>query len=123
MGAAGGVVSPRERGQQPFHTGGIEGHVDFDGGMAGDGGGDAGASGFEVVGLDGGAGLLEDFEDHALELGSVEAGRRGFDGDGVGAEGLGFAAVAVQLRSERGEDDHLLGEQVDKHGQAPAALK
>ena len=40
---------------------------------------------------------------------------RGFDGDGVGAEGLGFAAIAFQLRGERGEDHHLLGKQVDEH--------
>jgi len=115
VGAAGGVVSPRERGQQPFHTGGIEGHVDFDGGVAGDRGGDAGAGGFEVVGLRGGAGLLKDFKDHALQFCTAKAGRRGFDGDGVGAEGLGFAAVAFQLRGERREDHHLLGEQVDQH--------
>ena len=75
MGAAGGVIGPREGGEEPFHAGGIEGHVDFDGGVTSDGCGDAGAGGFEVVGLGCSAGLLEDFEDHAFEFGAVEAGR------------------------------------------------
>jgi len=120
VGAAGGVVGLGEGGEEPFHASWIEGHVDFDGGVTGDGGGDTGAGGFEVVGLGGGAGLLEDLEDHALEFGSVEARGRGFDGDGVGAEGFGFAAVALQFGGERGEDDHLLGEQVDEHGHEEA---
>ena len=106
--------------EEPLHAGGIEGHIDLDGGVAGDGGGDAGAGGFEVVGLGGGSGLLEDFMDHALELAAGEAGGRGFDGDGVGAEGLGFAAVVLQFRGNGGEDDHLLGKQVDEHGHEEA---
>jgi len=120
MGAAGGVVGPGEGGEEPFHAGWVEGHIDLDGGMAGDGGRNAGARGFKIVGLSGGAGLLDDFVDHALEFVAGEARRRGFDGDGMRAKGLGLATVAIELSGEGGEDDHLLGEQVDEHGHEEA---
>jgi hypothetical protein len=38
----------------------------------------------------------------------------------VGAEGFGLAAVALELGGEGGEDDHLLGQQVDEHGHEKA---
>jgi hypothetical protein len=67
------MVGFGEGGEEPFHAGWVEGHVDLDGGVAGNGGGDASAGGFEVIGLSSGAGLFEDFEDHALESWAGEA--------------------------------------------------
>src|SRR5580704_4499862 len=48
VGAGHGVVGFREFGEEPVHFILLERHVDLDGGVAGDGGGDAGANLFQV---------------------------------------------------------------------------
>ena len=115
VGAAGGVFGFAEFGEEPVDLCGFEGHVDLDGGVAGDAGGDAAAAGLGVFGLLLAVGDGEDLFEHALEFAAFEADRGGFDGDGVGAEGLGFEAVAVELVGEAGEGDHLGGEEIDEH--------
>ena len=61
MGGAG------EFGEEPFHALDIERKVDFDRGMARDGGGDAGTHGLQIFRLRGGVGLLQDLHEHAFE--------------------------------------------------------
>ena len=106
-------------GKQPVDFGGLKGHVDLDSGVAGDGGGDAGGTGVGVFGL-----LLavggEDLFEHALEFPALQADGRGLDGEGTGAEGFGFKAVAFEFGGERGEDDHLFGEEFDEDGHEQA---
>ncbi len=46
-----GVVGFRQFGEEPVHFVLLEGHVDFDGGVAGDGGGDAGCGSFPGSGI------------------------------------------------------------------------
>ena len=53
---------------------------------------------------------------------AFKADRSGFDGEGAGAEGFGFEAVALELFGDLGEGDHLCGEEIDeqRHEQALA---
>ena len=88
--------------------------VDLDGGVAGDGGGDAAAAGFGVLGLLVAVGDGEDLFEHAVPVRAFEAYWRGLDGEGAGAEGLGFEAVAVEFVGDLGEGDHLRGQQIDQ---------
>ena len=88
--------------------------IDLDGGMAGHAGGDAAAAGFGVFGLLVAVGDGEDLFEHVFELDAFEAYRGGLDGEGAGAEGFGFKAVAFELFVDLGEGDHLGGQEVDE---------
>src|ERR1700722_4716249 len=83
--------------EQPGHALRVERHIDLDGGVAGDGGGDTGAGGPEVLALVEAIALFEDFDEHALELAAFETDRCGLDGEGAGPEGFDFEAVALEL--------------------------
>ena len=82
--------------------------------MAGDAGGDAAAAGFSVFGLLVAVGDGEDLFEHAFEFAAFEAYGGGFDGEGAGAEGFGFEAVALEFFGDLGEGDHLGGEEIDE---------
>ena len=41
--------------------------------------------------------LLQHFDQHALQCGALEPGRRRLDGDGARPEGLHFKAIGLQL--------------------------
>ena len=114
MRAAGGQLGFAQFAEQPGHAFGVERHVDLDGGVAGDGGGDARARGPEVLALIETVDLLQHFDQHAFELAAFEADGRGLNGEGARAEGLDFEAVAFELRSDLGEGDHLGGREVDE---------
>src|ERR1700761_9743390 len=86
--------------EQPGHALRVERHIDLDGGVAGDGGGDTGAGGPEVLALVEAIALFEDFDEHALELAAFEANRCGLDGEGARAEGLDLEAVAFEFLSD-----------------------
>ena len=88
--------------------------VDLDGGVAGHTGGYAAAAGLGVFRLLVAIGDGEDLFEHAFEFDAFESYWRGFDGEGAGAEGFGFKAVAVQLLGDLGEGDHLGGEEIDE---------
>ena len=99
---------------------GFERHVDLDGGVAGDGGGDAGAAGLFVFRLLLAFGHGKHLFQHAFELAAFKADGRGLYGQGARAKGLGLKAVALQLFGDGGEGDHLLGQQLDQHGHEQA---
>ena len=88
------LASSRE---QPFHAGWIQRRVYLNGGVAGDGRGDAGAHGFEVFPLGFAFTLLQHLNQHALQLIALEPNGGGLDGDGARAEGFGVKAVALQF--------------------------
>ena len=106
--------------EEPGDLGGVERGVDFDGGVAGDGGGDAAGAGAGVFGLLVGGGGGEEVFEGEFEGAAFEAYGGGFDGEGAGAEGFGLEAVAIELFGELGEADHLCGEEVDEDGQEEA---
>jgi hypothetical protein len=108
------MLRASEFGEQPVDLGWFKWRVDFDGGVAGDRGGDAMAAGFGVFDLLFTVGDGEDLFEHALEFFAFESDRGGFDSDGLGAEGLGLEAVAFELVGEAGEGDHLRWKKVDK---------
>ena len=114
VGTSGGVFGFAEGVKEPRDLFLVQRLIDFDGGMAGDTGRDAAAAGFGVFGLPVAIGDGEDFFEHALEFDSFETDRGGFDGEGAGAEGFGFEAVAVQFSGDLGEGDHLCGKEVDE---------
>ena len=109
-----------EFGEEPVDLCGFEGHVDLDGGVAGDGGGDAAAAGFGVFGLLLRSGTARTSSSMLFEFAAFETDGGGFDGEGAGAEGLGFEAVAVELVGDVGEGDHLRGEEFDEEGHEEA---
>ena len=108
--------------EQPVDFRGFEGHIDLDGGVAGDGSGDPGASGFFVFNLRGLFGSAEKLVEDELQLAAFEAYGGGFYGERAGAEGLGFEAVAFELFGDGGEGDHLGGKELneDRHEEALA---
>ena len=106
--------------KQPADLCGVKRHVDFDGGVAGHAGGDAAAAGFGVFRLLKTIVYGEDVFDHEFELAAFKAYRRGLDGEGAGAEGLGFKAVAFKLFCDAGEGDHLGGQKVNEEGHEEA---
>src|SRR6267378_7691202 len=70
VGAAHGAIGFGEGGEKPFHFGLVERHVDFDGGVAGGGGGDFGSQGFDG---DGGVFALDAVENFGEEFFGVAA--------------------------------------------------
>jgi hypothetical protein len=82
--------------------------------VACDAGGDAAATGFGVFGLAVAVGDGEDLFEHLLEFAAFESYGSCFDGQGAGAEGLGFEAVAVEFVGDLGEGDHLGREEIDQ---------
>jgi len=92
----------------------VERLINLDGRVAGDGGGDATATGFSVLGLLVAVGDGEDLFEHAFEFGAIEAYWGGFDGEGAGTEGFGFEAVALEFFGNLSEGDHLSGEEIDE---------
>ena len=120
MGTTGRVLGFGEFREQPFHAGWIQRRVYLNGGVAGDGRGDAGAHGFEVFPLGFAFTLLQHLNQHALQLIALEPNGGGLDGDGARAEGFGVKAVALQFSGDRGEDNHLLRQEIDQHGHEQA---
>ena len=82
--------------------------------MAGDAGGNAAAAGVGVLGLAGGVGEGEELLQHEFEFPALEPYRGGLDGEGARAEGFDLEAVAFELFSEFGEDDHLGRQEIDE---------
>ena len=124
MRATGRMTGLRKLQQYPFDTCGVKGRVDFNGRVTGDGGGDARAQGGKLLILRGfirvGGGLVDDLAEHALERGPLQADRRGFDGEGLGTEGLNLKAIALQFFGDACKYNHLLGFQLDKQGHEEA---
>ena len=93
--------------------------IDFDRGMAGNGGGDAGAETVKFLIARGFCGicgrLVDDFGEGALEFGALEANGGGFDRKCLRAKGFHFKAVVFELLGYASEDDHLFGLQFHKH--------
>ena len=114
VGAGGGVFGFAESVEEPTDLLLIQRLVDFDGGVAGDGGGDAMAAGLGVFRLLVAVGDGEDLFEHAFELDAFETDGSGFDGEGARAEGLDFEAVVFELFGDLGEGDHLRGQEVDE---------
>jgi len=102
VGTACGVLGLAQFGEQPVDLGAVERHVDLDGGVAGDAGGDPAASGLGVFGLLLAIWNSENLFEHPLQLAAFESYGSGLDGDGVWAERLGLEAVALQLVGEAG---------------------
>ena len=67
MGARHGMVGFGEFREQPFHFVLLQRHVDLDGGVAGDGGGNAGTDLFQVQRLLFARELVEQFVQHVLD--------------------------------------------------------
>src|SRR5262252_681327 len=84
----------RQFGEEPLHFVMVQGHVHFDRGVAGDGGGDAGAERVEVEFLIFAGELFEKLVQHAFDFGSVDACRRGFNRNAAGTERFSFESVA-----------------------------
>ena len=103
-----------EFGEEPVNFLGIEGLVDFDGGVTGHAGGDAAAASLGVFGLLVSIGNGQDLFEHLFEFDTFEADGSGFEGESARAEGLGFEAVAVEFAGDLGEGDHLGGKEVDE---------
>jgi hypothetical protein len=118
MRATGRMTGLRKLQQYPFDTCGVKGRIDFNGRVTGDGGGNARAEGGKVlilgwlIGIRGG--LVNDFAEHALESRALKADRSGFDGEGLGPEGLNFKAVALELFCDARKYNHLLGFELNK---------
>ena len=70
------------------------------------------ASGFSVCGC--GTGLLEDFEDHALEFGAFEADGAALMARVRGPKGSASKPLRSSSSAIVGEGDHLLGKQIDE---------
>ena len=100
--------------EEPVDFCGFEGHIDLDGGVAGDGSGDPGAAGFFVFNLRGLFGSAEKLVEDELQLAAFEAYRGGFYGESAGAERLGLEAITLELFGDGGEVDHLLREEFDQ---------
>ena len=103
------MVGFRQFGEQPVHFVLLERHVDFDGGVAGDGGGDAAADLFQVERLLFARDLIEQFVQHFFDRRGVDSRGRDFHGDAAGAERLGLEAVVLQFVGNLGEDGLLRG--------------
>ena len=116
VGAGGRVFGFAESVEEPTDLLLIQRLVDLDGRVAGDGGGDATAAGLRVFTLLVAVGDGEDLFEHVLEFDTFQADGGGFDGEGAGAEGLDFEAVAVEFFGDLGEGDHLGGEEIDEQG-------
>src|SRR5215472_11455436 len=120
VGTAHGAVGGRERAQQPLHLGEIEAHVDLDGGAAGDGRTDIAPQvverGAPLLALGG----LQDFVEHALQVGRAHRGGRGFDGECAIAEGLRLETRGVQLVGDAGVVDLLLRCELQDQGHEQA---
>src|SRR6266404_1915667 len=107
VGAAHGAIGFGEGGEEPFHFCLVERHVDFDGGMAGGGGGDFGLQRFDG---DGGVFALDTVENFGEEFFGVAAGNaRGssLNRYAARAHGLDFEAVGTELFSDFFVDDEL----------------
>ena len=92
-----------EFGEQPVHFILLERHVDLDGGVAGDGGGDAGANLFQVQRLLFARDLVEEFVQHVLDCGCIYAGGRDFHGHAARAERFGLEAVVLEFIGDLGK--------------------
>ena len=116
------MVGFREFGEEPLHFVLLQRHVDLDGGMAGDGGGNAPANLFQVQGLFFARDLIEQLVKHVLDRGRIHARRCKLHGDTAGAEGLGLEAVVLQFVGNLGKDGLLRRRQLehDRHQQALA---
>ena len=101
--------------EEPVDFCGFEGHIDLDGGVAGDGSGDPGAAGFFVFNLCGLFGSAEKLVEDELQLTAFQANGSGFDGECARTEGLGFKAVAFELFGNSREADHLLREKLHEY--------
>ena len=76
--------------KQPFHALRVEAGIDLDGRMAGDGGGDASATGLSVFYLRGLLRVAENLLQHALQLAAFKADGCGLDGQRARAKWLGL---------------------------------
>jgi hypothetical protein len=114
VGAGGGVLGPAECGEEPFDLVRSQGLIDLDGGVAGDAGCDAAAASLGVLRLLIAVGNGQDLFDHPFKLMAFETYGSGFDGQGAGAKGFSFKAVALQLFGYLGEGDHLGGKEIDE---------
>jgi len=91
------VVGFRQFGEKPVHFVLLERHVDLDGGMTGDGGGDASTNLLQVQRLLFARDLVEQFVEHVFDSGCVNSGGRDFDGDAPRAETDNNAATTEYL--------------------------
>ena len=107
------MVGLGQFGEQPFHFVLFQWHVDLDSGVAGYGGGNSSAHGFEIDGLLFTSQLFEDFVEQVLDLRGVYAGRGEFDRNAAGSEGLGLKTVAGQLFGNLSKNSLLRRRQVD----------
>ena len=86
--------------------------IDLDGGVAGDGGGNARAKRNKCFILRWfsriGGGLIDDFGQRSLEFGSLQPNGRGFDRKCLRAKGFHFKTVDFEFRCDAGEDHHLI---------------
>ena len=116
------VVGFGQFGEQPFHLVLLERHVDFDGRMARDRGGDASAYLFQVQRLLFARELVEEFVQHAFDGGRLDSCRRDFHRHAACAEGLGLESVMLQFVGNFGEYRLLCRRQLqhNRHQQALA---
>ena len=92
------MVGFREFGEQPVHFVLLERHVDFDGGVAGDRGGDAGANLFQIQRLLFARKLVEQFVQHMFDRGRLHARRSDFHRYAARAKRLGLESVVLAIR-------------------------
>src|SRR6266852_3786463 len=116
VGAAHGAIGFREGGEEPFHLCLVEWHVDFDGGVAGGGGGNFGLQRFDG---DGGVFALDAVENFGEEFFGVAAGDacgRCLDRNAARAHRPDFEAVGAQLFGYFFVDGELPRRKLENHG-------
>src|SRR5438128_6392938 len=87
----------RQFAEQPFHLVLLERHVDFDGRMARNGGGDASANLLQIQRLLFAGKLIEEFVQHVFNLARLKARWRNLYCDAACAEGFRVKAILLQL--------------------------
>src|SRR6266852_3577851 len=116
VGAAHGAIGFCEGGEEPFHFGLVERHVDFDGGVARGGGGDFGLQRFDgdggIFALD----AVENFREQFFRVAAGDAGRSGLNRYAARAHGLDFETVGAELFGDFFVDDQLARGQLENHG-------
>ncbi len=116
------VVGFREFGEKPVHFILFERHVDLDGGVAGDGSGNAAANLFQVQRLLLARDLIEQFVEHVLDGSRIDTRRSDLHCDTARAEGLSFESIVLQFVGDLGKDGLLRWRQLknNRHEQALA---